>query len=323
MKMRENYFWITLPALMLAAGSLLAGPPQAVTECGTFITEPGKYRLVNDLVDCPVSGVEILSSDVTLDLMGYTVSCAYNGLRNGGVMAWGEPGAPVRNVKITNGQVTGCSDGVLIAWAEDSKITKITSWGNRLWEGQSGTGITVWLSQHNVIMHNHAYGNEDAGIGSWESNGNLFKHNTSIDNYLGIYTDTETDSRILCNHTYGNAGGIVLGPYSSGNLLRGNVASGNVYTGIEMLGIAWDGFLWRDIPAGNTVRSNIAEENGVDDFTEAFYDLVTGESLVHPDGTCRNTWEKNQFETELGPPGCFGVPYELEVDDVCALDDDD
>lgn len=322
MKVCRNHLWILLPALLLAAGSVLAAPPQPVTECGTIITEPGKYRLANDLVDCPDNGVIIYSSDVTMDLKGHTVSCADNGLRVGGVMAWGEPDAFLRNVKITNGAVTGCSDGILFAFVEDSKITKMTSWGNILWEGASGTGITVWLSRNNVIMHNHTYGNEDAGIGSWESSGNLFKHNTSIDNFLGIYTDNENDSRILCNRTYGNAGGIVVGPYSSGNLLRGNVASGNG-VGIEMLGIAWDGFLWRDIPTGNTVRSNIAEDNGVNDFTEVFYDLVTGESFVHPEGECRNTWEKNQYGTELAPAGCIAAPVVLEDDDVCALDYDD
>jgi hypothetical protein len=57
--------------------------------------------------------------------------------------------------------------------------------------------------------------------------------------------------------------------------------------------------------------------------TEVFYDLVTGESLIHPDGTCRNAWEKNRFQTALGPAACFGNPVELDDDDVCALDDDD
>ena len=122
MKLRKTHLWLLLPALLLVAGSVLAGPPQPVAECETIITEPGKYFLVNDLVGCESVGVEIESSNVTLDLKGHAISCADNDLRSGGVMAWGEPGAPVRNVKITNGQVTGCADGILFAFVEDSKI---------------------------------------------------------------------------------------------------------------------------------------------------------------------------------------------------------
>ena len=322
MKMRENYFWITLPALMLAAGSLLAGP-QPVSECGTVITEPGNYKLVNDLLDCEVEGVWIVSSDVKLDLKSHEISCADTGQLIGGIVVEGTEEAAVRNVTVKNGHVSNCGDGIVFVFTEDSRIMHMSSAGNRLIDGGHGTGITVFLSHNNVIMKNHAYGNEGDGIGSWESSGNLFKHNTSADNYVGIYTDSATNSRFLCNQTYGNAGGIVLGPDSNGNLLRGNIASGNIYTGIEMMGLAWDGFLWRDIPTGNTVRSNVSEDNGYNDFTETFWDVVTGDSLVHPDGICRNTWEKNQFETALGPTGCFGVPVELDDDDVCALDDDD
>ncbi len=62
MKKRENCIWILLPILLLMAGAVLAAPkhgaPKNVTECGTILTEPGNYKLVNDLLDCPgmVSG---------------------------------------------------------------------------------------------------------------------------------------------------------------------------------------------------------------------------------------------------------------------------
>jgi parallel beta-helix repeat protein len=309
-----------LPALLLAAGSVLAAPPQLVTECGTVITEPGNYLLANDLVGCPDSGVSIFSSDVTLDLKGYTISCADNGLRLGGVMAWGTEDAFLQNVTIKNGGVTGCSDGILFAYVEDSKIWKMTSWGNRLWEGQSGTGITVWLSQNNVIMHNQTFYNEDAGIGSWESRGNLFKHNTSTDNYWGIWMGDDSDSQILCNRTWANGVGIVLGPGSNDNLVRGNVASYNFYEGISIVGFAWDGFFWQDIPFGNTVRKNIAENNLWNDLFEGYWELLWDEEYLHPDGTCLNTWKQNQYDGALAPAGCIGAPVVLDEDDVCALD---
>jgi len=335
MKMHQNYLWISLPVLLLVAGSVLAAPKapkhgalKNVTECGTILTEPGNYKLVNDLLDCPGNGVEITGSDIILNLHGYEISCAENDLDVGGVIVYSTSEAMVSNVTVKNGHVSNCRDGIVLIQTEDSKVMNISSTGNTQWwrpdpgEWVYGTGITVWLSNNNVIMHNHTYDNASTGIGSWASSGNLFKHNTSTDNQTGINVGDETNSRIMCNRIHGNVDGILVAPGSSGNLMRGNLVTGNAWSGIGMLGFAWDGFLWRDIPTGNTVRSNIVEDNAGFDFFEIYYDLVTGEVQLHPEDICQNTWEKNQFQTEIGPAGCFGIPVELEEKDVCALDDD-
>ena len=336
MKKHGNYFLILLPILLLVAGSVLAAPkhgaPKNVTECGTILTEPGNYKLANDLLECPGNGVLIVGSDIVLNLKGYEISCADNDLEVAGIGVLGAPGAAVRNVTVKNGHVSNCRDGIVLIFTEDSKVMKITSTGNTQWERELGvwvygTGITVWLSQNNVIMHNHTYGNATEGIGSWESSGNLFKHNTSTGNGgsgqgAGIQLSDEANSRVMCNRIHGNVDGILVFPGSSGNLVRGNLVTGNL-TGIGMLGFVRDGFLWRDIPAGNTVRSNIVEENAWFDFFEFYFDVITGDFLLQPEGLCLNAWEKNQFQTEYGPVGCFGIPVELEEKDVCALDDDD
>jgi parallel beta-helix repeat protein len=226
-------------------------------------------------------------------------------------------------------------DGVLLAWSEDSKVTKMTSWDNRLWDGPgSGTGITLWYVQNSEITHNVVYGNAIQGIGSWESSGNLFKHNTSSDNGtsgygVGIDLTGETNSRFLCNRIHGNVDGILFAPSidtgmrSSGNLLRGNVVTGNL-SGIGMMGFAWMGYYWLDIPNANTVRSNIVEANWWANLFEIYYDLYNGDVLLHPEDACMNDWAKNQFGPPLvGPDGCFGTSVMLDNDDVCALDDDD
>lgn len=353
MKKHRNYFLILLPILLLVASSVLAGPkkagpnhgaPKNVTECGTVLTEPGNYKLVNDLLDCP-EGVSILESDISLNMNGHEISCpdeigeeAFAGIF---VSAPCNPyvenceGVSIKNITIKNGTISNCHDGIVLALIEDSKVMHMNSTGNRKWEFAPGkftygTGITVWYSRNNVIMHNHTYGNASDGIGSWESSGNLFKHNTSNDNGsgaeggagAGINLDNEQNSRIMCNRIHGNADGILVMPGSSGNLLRGNLVTGNL-AGIGMLGLAWEGHLWQEIPAGNTTRSNIVEGNDWFDLYEFYYDVVTGDLLVHPEGLCPNTWEKNQFQTEFGAPGCLGIPVELEDNDVCALDDDD
>jgi parallel beta-helix repeat protein len=344
MKMRLNYFWISLPVLLLVAGSALADPkkagpknggPKNVTECGTILTEPGNYKLANDLLECPGHGITIVGSDITLNLKGYEISCAENDLEVGAIGIIGTPEATVRNVTVKNGHVSNCRDGIVVIFAEDSKVMHITSTGNTKWEPEPGvfvygTGITLFMSHNNVIMHNHTYGNASHGIASYESSGNLFKHNTSTDNGEsgpggggGITLENEQNSRVMCNRVHGNVDGITLQSGGSGNLLRGNLVTGNQNTGIGMLGLALDGFFWQDIPAGNTVRSNIVEENGWFDFFEFYFDLWTGKFLLQPEDLCMNTWEKNQFQTEFGPPGCFGIPVELDDHDVCALDYDD
>ena len=353
MKKHGNYFLILLPILVLVAGSVLAeskkagpnhGAPKVVTECSTVLTEPGNYKLANDLLDCPVGGVEIVGSDIVLNLKGHEISCAENDLATGGVVVYSLTEAMVSNVTVKNGHVSNCKDGIVLIQTEDSKVMNMTSTGNTQWwreitEGPDapgywvyGTGITLWLSRNNVIKHNHTYGNASHGIGSWESNGNLFKHNTSTDNGIGldgggIFLEGEYNSRIMCNRVHGNQDGILMLTGGSGNLIHGNFVSGNLKEGIGMLGYYWQdpdsGEEWYyAMPSGNTIRKNIVEDTSWDDVFEAHLDFVNFHLVLNPDGICRNTWENNQFQTEIGLPGCIGTPVELDEDDVCALDDD-
>ena len=332
MKKHGNYFLILLPILLLVAGSVLAGTnkagpnhgaPKDVTECGTVLTEPGNYKLANDLLDCPEHGISIEGSDITLNLMGHEISCPNGWI---GVFLIGTDETTVKNITVKNGHVSNCGEGIALWFAEDSKVMNMTSTDNQ------GSGIAVWASSNNVIMHNYAHGNGSDGILSWQSSGNLFKHNTSMvsrDDWTGagIALDGETDSRIMCNRLQGNVEGIFVYGGSSGNLLRGNLVSGNQYAGILLMGLYWQDpeppyeEYYYAMPSGNTIRANILGDNP-SDLWEAYWDEVGDNVLLNPDGICMNTWEKNQFQTEYGPAGCFGIPVELDEKDVCALDDD-
>ena len=289
MKKHGNYFLILLPILLLVAVSVLAAPKQAgpkhgapkdVTECGTVLAEPGNYKLAHDLLDCPGGGIQIVGSDIKLNLKGHKISCAENGLPTSGVIVWSLSEGMISNVTVKNGHVSNCRDGIVLVQTEDSKVMNMTSTGNTQWESEPGvwvwgTGITVYLSRNNVIMHNHTYGNESDGIGSWESSGNLFKHNTSTGNGdgwagFGINLSNENDSRIMCNRLHDNTSGIVVwwgegDNGSSGNLIRGNLVTDNQNTGIAFLGFYWQdpgtGQEWYyAMPRGNTIRSNIVEQ---------------------------------------------------------------
>jgi len=352
MKKQGYSFFILLPILLLVAGFALADPkkagpnhgaPKAVTECGTILTEPGNYKLDHDLLDCPGQGVGIMGSDITLNLKNHKISCADNDLPVAGIFTESPGEGLISNITIKNGHVSNCRDGIVIITTEDSKVMNMTSTGNTQWWDSDreawvwGTGITLWMSRNNVIMHNHTYGNATDGIGSWVSSGNLFKHNTSVGNGdgwqgSGISLSSEENSRVMCNRLHDNADGISV--YwgsgengSTGNLIRGNLVTGNQNTGITMLG-----FYWQDpdtseewyyaMPNGNTIRSNIVEGQPWVDLLEAYWDDVGFNLLPNSDGICRNSWEKNQFGTEIGVPGCIGTSVVLDEKDVCALDDD-
>jgi len=89
----------------------------------------------------------------------------------------------------------------------------ITAYGNRIWVGVCGTGITAWNRHDNVLMNNHTFGNESQGIGSWESGANIIKHTVADGNgdgySAGVGTGGEatTDTLFVCNRTSGNAEG--------------------------------------------------------------------------------------------------------------------
>ncbi len=297
---------------------------EPIYECGTVITEPGKYKLITDLTDCPEGGVTIAVSDVKLDLKGHTITCATTDDLIGGVVAIPWFDEVIRNVEIKNGYVENCNDGVVLIAAENSKVKHITASGSRkLGEGY-GTGITVAWSANNKITHNHTFGNGTDGILAFDGSGNLFQHNVSTDNVLGtgIWANYQDGSKFLCNRVEGNFSGIIIGPDATGNLVRGNYATGN-NDGIGVAGFAWEGYYWRLIGVDNVFKHNLAEGNYTQDVFEILFDVVTWEYLLEPDGQCLNKWVKNDYGIPFGPAGCFGKPRELDDDDVCAIDDDD
>ena len=177
MNMSRNHTWLLLPVLILVAGSVFAKQID-ITECGTVIDEPGKYRVMNDLLACPFAegGVIILASDVTLDLRGHTISCELDpaGLipAGGVIVGWFVGG--VQNVRIHNGTVTGCDDGILLAFTDGVRVMKMNL------ENNIAGGITLALANNSEIRNNRLMYN-GTGIGSWwGGSGNLIKGNYCV-----------------------------------------------------------------------------------------------------------------------------------------------
>jgi hypothetical protein len=317
MTLSRNNLWISLPALMLAAATVLAGPPQAVSECDTYITEPGKYSLVNDLYCDPgVRPVKILASDVMFDLGGHSINCAV-GDRSGVVVGDDMDPEVFTNVRIRNGAVNGCAVGVLLWFTDGAQVTKMS------FSGSTESGVTLVEAQNNVIMNNQFEGDFWA-INSYAGTGNRYSHNTVHFSVIGIDLYGETDSRITCNTVGQGFYTLSLGPSgplpSSGNLVRGNLVTDS-FLGIAMVGYGTpDGGLIAPQSIDNLIHANIATGNWWD-MAEVLYNPFTDELFVEPGAVCANTWKNNQFDWPLGPPDCIGTP--IDLDEVCALEGDD
>lgn len=316
---------------LLTAGAIALASTQAmatevsrggdISACGTLITEPGQYRVTQDLYCGPgQQGIEVLSSKVTVDLRGHTIFCdAPSSEGPVGAVLVGDyfnPGLVLEKVRVKNGTVSGCDDGVIYFFTESGTITNITSIDN------PGGGITLIAAQNTIVRKNVGFGNFDA-IRSFGGTNNKFKHNWSTGSLNSSFTidDGETGSKLLCNTSEQDAYGIAVGPFSSGNSIRGNYINNPLVEGITMYGLVLPDGVVLPVPSDNTIVKNIAEGGGGADLAEYIFDLRTFEVIV--DDQCQNTWKKNQYVTWLGPEDCVAPPVFLDDDDVCALDDDD
>ena len=308
-------------ALVLVAGVALAKPPVPISECGTVITEPGKYRVTQDLFCArDQQGIEVLASDVTVNLNGHTITCDASGEILVGAVLVGDffdPTYVVSNVRVKNGTVSGCDDGVIFFYSQSGKATKITATGN------VARGITVLEAKDTLIKNNVGFENNNA-IESFGGMGTKIKGNLLYDNFgVAIGITGETDSVIACNQAERNDFGIQVGPFSSGNVVRGNYVSNAATGGITLYGFGIPEQIFEPVPFGNLIKNNVVQGSGVVDLSEIVFNPFVGFPFVPPDAECQNTWRSNQYVTLLGPVDCIAPPVELDDDDVCALDDDD
>ena len=254
--------------VLLFAVQAWAADPIPVTTCGTVVSTPGTYQLVNDLVNCPQDGIDILSSDVHLILNGYQISGSDNGQEgntNGIAVGIGVP-TGVSNVKI-NGPATISNfgqAGVAFEGVSASAVVGVTSTGNKF-------GFAV----------NAAFG---AGNLSLRSTGNRFNGNTATANEGHGFTLNGGDNNTFRgndasgNGLFGNAEGIFLFD-ATGNIVEGNTFDQNSESGV----LAQAG-----IGINNTIRGNTAEGNGSFD-------------LQDRNGCGFNTWQGNTFGSASQP----------------------
>lgn len=320
MKIFGKYLWICVPALLLASGNVLAGSKN-ITECGTVITKPGNYKVKNDLT-CPpdVQAVEINASKVKLDIKGHTITCDASGLEKVGAVLVGWTAVErIEKVRITNGTVVGCHDGILLYGTRDVSVTKVATAGN------IDGGITLVAAEKSVIMKNRSEG-DYIGIRSYGGQDNRISQNSVNYSLTGIDLYAETDSLISCNLLDQNYYGLALGPMfdpsvdftSTGNVILGNQAD-NGLAGILLYGAGTpDDGLWYSLSNDNLIQHNSATGNGFVDLAETLYNPLTGDLYIEDGATCQNKWKRNRFDTQMGPDGCIGKSAKHYHANVCA-----
>jgi parallel beta-helix repeat protein len=213
----------------------------------------------------------------------------------------------VRNMHLDANNVArpefnNASAGVTTFFSNDNHFT-----GNHV-SGGSLNGFELALSKGNLLIGNLLEGATDDGIILFGSSGNVIRKNTVVDNPWGIYLqpyfddfiEESADNVVASNNVSGSAvdGITLIGP-STGNTLRRNTVTDSGGVGIVLQGVAPFGL---PVPAGNTVRGNIATGNPTADLAEV--DLDENFEPVIP-AECSNLWKHNTFDTSVGPVDCI------------------
>lgn len=238
-------------------------PRSIITSLPFVITNRGSYYLTNNLSGVPGSnGIIIASSDVDLDLNGYSIIGTTNAGSSGIVL---DPGTNLMNLGIHNGIVSGWAEsGVTLTDGVNCRLKDISAMGNCR---QTGTAILVgkdWEVDNCVAFQNYAGG---FNIGNYsrarncrarENKGNGFDtgSGTVIENCLaagntgnGFFGQTESIIR-NCVAMFNTNSGIYVGPNS---LAIDNLASQNGVHGLFVGG--------GSRVSGNLVASNTG--NGI------------------------------------------------------------
>ncbi|MFZ5453192.1 MAG: right-handed parallel beta-helix repeat-containing protein [Thermodesulfobacteriota bacterium] len=210
--MKRNILPIIIVSLILFGSAALAdgdfygsGPwGTRITSLPYTISAPGAYYLSGNLSYSGGNGITIASDNVTLDLMGYSITGP--GGINTGIYMNGR-----KNVEIRNGTVSGWQDGIY----EESS----TAMGHRIINIQAeGNSWGVYLDGHgHLIKGCQATGGASAIIGLF-----IYAHGTIAGCQVNNFPDQGIE--IYC---YGLiSGNVVIGPGGTGPELRGGIYAG-------------------------------------------------------------------------------------------------
>jgi hypothetical protein len=237
----------------LAPGS--PPPPPIATkktaDCGMTVTQ--NLTLANDIGPCPGDGLILGGNGIHLDLNGHTITGSYNHTgQTVGIRVTSR-----KDVKISNGTVTGFDAGVALISGSNNIVTGMTVANNV--GGQNtgadtfGDGIVMFASARNTITGNSVLNNGPfdgiAMIGQG-ADYNLIQDNTVKDTTnLGKFFLPGTGLGIVTNPFLGFDRPRMVS--LNANQIVGNTVINNGSAGISTIS-----------NVNGVVRSNLAEHNG-------------------------------------------------------------
>lgn len=196
------------------------------------ISQSGSYYLTGDLI-ASGTGITVNSNDVTIDLMGYTIS----GGSGFGIYMNGRSNVEIRNGTIRDFASSGIYEGSTFGEGHRFINVRVISNGsygiylnskaNLIKDSTAvGNGSTgIYAYRGSTVIHNTAYDNGGTGITAGD--GSTVTNNTAYNNgNTGIYTgggSTVTGNTARYNQNYGI--------YVSNGLADGNTATLNNQSG--------------------------------------------------------------------------------------------
>jgi parallel beta-helix repeat protein len=231
-------------ALWALLALLPAGASAEHVRCGDLITQD--TTLDSDLLDCPIEGVRIVGSNVTLDLNGHTIDGtreAESGVVSLGLLNTG--------VTVRGGTVRDFEYGIDFYNADDSVVEDLVARNNR--DG----GIRV--SGRRLVVRRSVAASNPRGI--WLDGGSdmVVSDNFAIRNGIGIDLPDANRTTVVRNVLGHNAVGIRVYK-ASGNRVERNRLEG------DRIGILLTHPNDEDPPSGNDfIRNRItrAAEDGI------------------------------------------------------------
>jgi parallel beta-helix repeat protein len=240
----------------------------AITTCGTMISQPGRYFVDKDLSQCAGIIVSITVSDVKLELRGHTIL----GDQTNPVISVDGGGAILSNVEIAGpGTVTGGITGIVLKDVHSSRVHNLVLVGNL------ADGITVNTSiptnesaastdtNHfdNEFRNNVVTGNRNNGITLTTGTNNEFRDNVVSGNSTdGITVSGGTNNQFRNNAVAGNFNNGITVTGSMNNEFGDNVVTGNITNGIAVDGGSGNSFIHNNL-SGNGGNDGLLLSNAM------------------------------------------------------------
>src|SRR5215472_16462439 len=231
--------------------------PTAISDCGTVITDPGRYFVARDLKDCPDFAISISVSHVEVELRGHTLqgTMGDNGINAKG----GDTG--LSELKIEGpGTITGFLAGINFGNVHHSRVQ----------------GLVLVRNNFGMTLNSGDFTSDSAAESTFSTENEIRDNVVTANTNHGITVNGGSQNRFIRNNLSGNGTHGLYLFSAQNNIARENSADMNGGSGIDIADLTG---------SGNQVDHNIALGNGGPDLRD------------ENGGCISNTWSDNSFST--------------------------